>query len=218
MFYLRSFNRFTLISLALLGFSVSSVSALTIDFEEIDNTFDFSQDSVNSQGFNFENNCFNPTGGCILHWGESSPFNADSGGVTYSHNTQGSMDTLTQIGGGAFDLLSIDFTGVFNREAGVGNPDSFRVTGNYLDGSSVFTDIHLADITGLQTFVFGWTSLSSATIGGPWVGPEWLGIQMDNLVVNDASTPSVVPVPAAIWLFGSALIGLVRFGKRRKAA
>jgi hypothetical protein len=28
--------------------------------------------------------------------------------------------------------------------------------------------------------------------------------------------PSVVPVPAAIWLFGTALIGLVGFSKRRK--
>ena len=29
--------------------------------------------------------------------------------------------------------------------------------------------------------------------------------------------PSPVPVPAAIWLFGTALVGLVGFGKRRKA-
>jgi len=29
---------------------------------------------------------------------------------------------------------------------------------------------------------------------------------------------SVVPVPAAIWLFGTALIGLVGFSRRRKAA
>jgi hypothetical protein len=29
---------------------------------------------------------------------------------------------------------------------------------------------------------------------------------------------SVIPVPAAFWLFGTALIGLVGFGKRRKAA
>ena len=27
-----------------------------------------------------------------------------------------------------------------------------------------------------------------------------------------------VPVPAAVWLFGTALIGLIGFGKRRKAA
>ena len=32
------------------------------------------------------------------------------------------------------------------------------------------------------------------------------------------SQVSAVPVPAAIWLFGTALIGLVGFGKRRKAA
>ena len=30
--------------------------------------------------------------------------------------------------------------------------------------------------------------------------------------------PSEVPVPAAVWLFGTALIGLVGFSKRRKAA
>jgi len=30
-------------------------------------------------------------------------------------------------------------------------------------------------------------------------------------------TVSAVPVPAAVWLFGSALIGLVGFSKRRKA-
>jgi hypothetical protein len=29
---------------------------------------------------------------------------------------------------------------------------------------------------------------------------------------------SAVPVPAAIWLFGTALIGLIGFGKRRKVA
>ena len=30
-------------------------------------------------------------------------------------------------------------------------------------------------------------------------------------------TPSVVPIPAAVWLFGTALIGLVGFSKRRNA-
>lgn len=30
--------------------------------------------------------------------------------------------------------------------------------------------------------------------------------------------PNVVPVPAAVWLFGTALLGLVGFNKRRKAA
>lgn len=38
-----------------------------------------------------------------------------------------------------------------------------------------------------------------------------LGLSIDSI------TASVVAVPAAVWLFGSALIGLVRFGKRSKA-
>jgi hypothetical protein len=29
---------------------------------------------------------------------------------------------------------------------------------------------------------------------------------------------AVIPVPAAVWLFGTALIGLVGFGKRKTAA
>jgi hypothetical protein len=39
----------------------------------------------------------------------------------------------------------------------------------------------------------------------------------DILNVESAVIPAV-PVPAAVWLFGTALIGLVGFGKRRKAA
>jgi hypothetical protein len=31
-------------------------------------------------------------------------------------------------------------------------------------------------------------------------------------------SPNAVPVPAAVWLFGTALLGLIGFGKRRKVA
>ena len=41
------------------------------------------------------------------------------------------------------------------------------------------------------------------------------GITLD---VGDIAYISSVPVPAAIWLFGTALIGLIGFSKRRNAA
>ena len=55
------------------------------------------------------------------------------------------------------------------------------------------------------------------------------GVGVFSLLVNDlsdsfggpldsttiAATVQVVPVPAAIWLFGTGLIGLIGFGKRR---
>jgi hypothetical protein len=37
-------------------------------------------------------------------------------------------------------------------------------------------------------------------------------------VVNLTNPPTVVPVPAAVWLFGSGLLGLVGIAKRKKAA
>jgi len=42
------------------------------------------------------------------------------------------------------------------------------------------------------------------------------GIEVDHLQYGGSA--SVIPVPAAVWLFGTALIGLVGFSKRRKAA
>ena len=38
---------------------------------------------------------------------------------------------------------------------------------------------------------------------------------LDNLRFENASA---VPVPAAVWLFGTALIGFIGYGKRRKVA
>jgi len=78
-------------------------------------------------------------------------------------------------------------------------------------------------------------------IPGPWASPQLgLGILLNNsqeanllsgnwyVNVHTQDFPggeirgqvmvNVVPVPAAVWLFGTALIGLVGFSKRRKVA
>jgi hypothetical protein len=56
-----------------------------------------------------------------------------------------------------------------------------------------------------------------------WGGPGALISDGDNeingvLGLDSDFTPSVVPVPAAVWLFGTALIGLIGLSKRRKTA
>jgi hypothetical protein len=59
------------------------------------------------------------------------------------------------------------------------------------------------------------------TIDNVFVFDEALtAIQIDDIRTNGfpPPPPSAVPVPAAVWLFGTTLIGLVGFGKRRKAA
>ena len=50
---------------------------------------------------------------------------------------------------------------------------------------------------------------------GP-VGSQTTFSQYDLKFNASFSSPSAVPVPAAVWLFGSALTGLVGMGKRKK--
>ena len=59
---------------------------------------------------------------------------------------------------------------------------------------------------GIGTFTASW---SAVVIGGPFNDQlaEW----------NITGQVSAVPVPAAAWLFGSGLIALVSFAKRKKA-
>ena len=55
--------------------------------------------------------------------------------------------------------------------------------------------------------------LSSEDPGLPFSGTT---TTISNLAIVD-NLPSPIPIPAAIWLFGTALVGLVGFSKRRKA-
>lgn len=58
---------------------------------------------------------------------------------------------------------------------------------------------------------------STAMTTGPFSGfsPEFAGTAT---CVADCGAPAEVPVPAAVWLFGSGLVGLAGVARRRKAA
>lgn len=53
----------------------------------------------------------------------------------------------------------------------------------------------------------GWQNASASSV-------DFNGVTTASLIVKDAS---VVPVPAAVWLFSSGLIGLIGVARRRKA-
>ena len=57
-------------------------------------------------------------------------------------------------------------------------------------------------------------SLGRLSRNFPFTGQSNYTLQSGSVV----TLPSAVPIPATLWLFGSALMGLVGFGKRRKAA
>jgi hypothetical protein len=73
------------------------------------------------------------------------------------------------------------------------------VQGTALSGTSTYNNLTFAAL-GMNTGSYTWS----------WGS----GNQADSLTLNVGA----VPVPAAVWLFGTALIGLVGFSKRKKAA
>jgi hypothetical protein len=114
------------------------------------------------------------------------------------------------------DIVLLDFdNGIddsdlfLDAELGVGTPTlaSFRVEDS--DGFAFFgvraCGVSCDILQGLQIRDFDGAGLDNA---------------LNDYVLADTYSISVsaVPVPAAVWLFGTALIGLVGFGKRRKAA
>jgi hypothetical protein len=114
----------------------------------------------------------------------------------------GSLLTLNSVNSYDFDLLSLDL-GIL--ELGVAD---FLFTGNYSAGGSVQKSVSLTTTVNLDSgtltpvfFDENWSALSSVDISFA-VGDGFDAGVMDNIVVT------TVPVPAAVWLFGSALAGL----------
>ena len=96
------------------------------------------------------------------------------------------------------------------------NIDWFNVGG--VGGSTSGIDIDAFGWGVLDFFSF--VRLTDDTNEGNQTGIT-VGADIDAVGAISSAPPvtiPAVPVPAAIWLFGTALIGLVGFGKRRKAA
>ena len=107
------------------------------------------------------------------------------------------IKTLDPNDGYATNDIRVDTTGV--------SPDAWGSYSISLD----LSDPSLAD----QILQFGFNTTAT--------NYENSGVFYDNICFSNdggASCVSAVPVPAAIWLFGSGLLGLVGMARRKKAA
>ena len=144
--------------------------------------------------------------------------------------------------GGSLDL---DFTGrtgtaqYFPQYAGAAwnldNNTKVPSTGVY-EGFTSGADSNLDPNTGAVALTLTGTALSltsSAAGIGTWtgtivsvgnVGAQWTSFdgtpysEVYNISVSGAVPPAVIPVPAAVWLFGSGLVGLMGVARRRRKA
>ena len=201
MLILRAFNRFVLISLALLGLSISSALAVVIDFESLHHA----DSNISGHGSSYGEDGFT-IGGSILSTFGSLEFRY-SGSTAMFENSGGFTNTLTQDNANPFSIHSIDLS-----ELNGSFVASVAFTGLYNGGGSIQQTFTLDGVSfGAETFAFTglWSNLDQVS----WSQAAPFH-QFDNIVLN---APSAVPVPAAVWLFGTALIGLVGFSKRRES-
>jgi hypothetical protein len=139
----------------------------------------------------------------------SNGFYFDNGFVSLGGTSEGGFiwqpgetTTMTQVGGASFDLLSLDYTRV-------GSLAPYQVVGHIDGGGSVsasFSGVGEVFEWNLFNFDSSWINLTSVDI---------IGTPLDFYGIDNVVVVSAVPLPAAVWLFGSALAGL-GWMRRRK--
>ena len=132
---------------------------------------------------------------------------------------------IEHVAGNPFSVTSFEageWTGPF-----AGNPAQVSSTGNsidvtgFLSGGGTIATTFVSDATpsdgfgpnvDFEVFTFGsgWTDLIALEFQTSTDQDAQFGY--DNIVVNSVS---VVPVPSAVWFFGSGLIGLIGVAKRK---
>jgi len=169
-----------------------SVFAVTLDFEEpgIDygapgSISGYFNGPVITRGFQISYNC--PSEPCDNIFVDST-LPGPTHTLAWRPYSSITIEALNLV---PFDLLSMDLTTAYG-----GN---YSVLGHYAAGGTIQVDLFASEPFVLSNVAFdlSWQGLASIEIAMP-DGP---GI-VDNIVISQ------VPLPAAVWLFGSALAGL----------
>jgi hypothetical protein len=171
-----------------------SAQAAVINFEEfapVDRFTPVGVDTLNVEpGF-----VLNKSGSGFLLWDSTVGSGNESSDVQIIAQ-DGSAVSFSQVSGSAFDLVSFDMLFI------AGNTDAdMLLRGERGDGSVIELQILGSDSDGevwetvpLSGQLTNLTSITFTNFSRP--------VQLDNIVLQ------AVPVPAAVWLFGSALAGL----------
>jgi hypothetical protein len=183
-----------------------NAQASTVDFE--DTAANFQLDPFTSGGLTFT-----PISGFILttssrNSGSDNGTNALIAGLGhYAGDDLGGDFSFNKTDNSVFNLDSLDSGTTWFSDL-VGGIGSVVITGHQLDGGTLSQTLYLN--YQYANYAFGWSNLISVEVSSN----SNLGyVAYDNINIDGTS----VPVPAAVWLFGSALAGLVGVGKRKQA-
>lgn len=176
------------ISLSLEGFEASFTTGSTVNFPNFSVSSNNASDIESKIGDSPDTSHPSTEGLRLLQYSTTT----QAGGVTFNFNdpiNAFSVDFFDPLDGAAFD----DYLSLSNS-----NGDSQVL----LTGSQPNNDIYFAGITD-STQTFNSVTIFSTKVPGD-------AISLDRVQFN------VVPTPAAVWLFGSGLLGLIGIAKRKR--
>lgn len=146
-------------------------------------------------------------------WGRNALANPDPGGAALLNWSGGATVTVSRVGGGLFNIGSIDLADVYNATNGI--PALTTVRFAFFDGARTRTETIALDLVkGMETFAFNqnveWFSFTALGNGS---------VQFDNVTWGEPVS-SAVPEPAtwAMLITGFAGAGSMLRRSRRRVA
>ncbi len=173
--------------------SDSTTTIGDIDFEVVVNTANFPGVPVTDGNFGMDNFYFNYDNSLAV----------TSANIIDMDPTSWSIATDKNAGGG-FGFFEFDLKGT-----GASRTETLSFTISGVDSDSIYS--YAVDYEGKKGTP---NALFAAHVGGYDTGTG--GVYGED-GVESAKFATVVPVPAAVWLFGSGLIGLAGIARRRRA-
>ncbi len=195
--------------LALPILAVAPANAVVMNFESLA----VNDASVHLQGSTYTESGFNvssSTGQTFSSFGTQRSEYPGSTALTLFGDVGSTLVRLTQVGGGAFDLSSIDLADYFNQ----GLQRTVNFTGTKADNSTVTQSVALDNLPGLQTLNFsGFTNLAKVEWNTTSSSGAQDSAQFDNINVSAASTAAV---PEPFTIIGTVIGGTAAVRMRRK--
>ncbi len=203
-------NLYAGMSVLLLALTSQVSSAAIVTFDSLEtpgNSFELLPTPLTVEGFVFTTVSGN--GSPVLATIEQGSTQYNGSAALTSSNSSDIEMTLQ--GGGLFSIGSLDVDNIFQTVSG----GTFEFIGNLSGGGQVAQQFAADNSLGNETVsLIGFQNLTSLILGGAGT----LGFANIGTVDNINTSLNPVPVPAAVWLFGTGLIGLFGFSKRKKAA
>jgi hypothetical protein len=205
------FSKIFMMTGALMVGGIAQAASVTVDFDDTLPTY-FGLSTYQEDGFTLTSNV--PDGTLIdvnnVVRGNLGIFSGGTDSQSLFWGANGSTSTISfaNDAGDAFSLLAFDASSLANLSG------QLTLTGTLAAGGSVNQLLNLDSmlttysITGMD----GLSALSISFDGGAYFAP----FDLDNVELSIVSAP--VPVPAAVWLFSSALAGMFGWSRRGRAA